>query len=158
MIALNRSKVGVNRIGFFAFSELQMCAGTFCNAVVSHRKIEQFPKQGHKGILTGGAKPELSQKQVRLRGNDVTHALSSTAGPAGFDLLNNVGLLDERFRLGVLLCLSVSGRTTESESGCPLRGRFVLLISEISELPLRQSPISRWSEHLVSLPPLLIQA
>ena len=98
-----------------------MCAVTFCNAIVSHRKIKQFPKHGHKGILTGGAKPELSQKQVRLRGNDITHALSSTAGPAGFDLLNDVGLLDERFRLGVLLCCQPAVAQLSPESGCPVR-------------------------------------
>jgi hypothetical protein len=142
----------------FPFSELQMCAVTFCNAIVSHRKIKQFPKHGHKGILTGGAKPRLSQKQVRLRGNDITHALSSTAGPAGFDLLNNLGLLDERFRLGVLLCCQPAVAQLSPESGCPVRADLPLLISEISELPLRQSPISRSERALVSLPPLLIRA
>lgn len=97
-----------------------MCAGTFCNAIVSHRKIKQFPKHGHKGILTDGAKPELSQKQVA-----------------------NVGLLDERFRLGVLLRCQPAVAQLSPESGCPVRVDLPLLISEISELPLRQSPISR---------------
>ena len=137
-----------------------MCAGTFCIAIVSHRKIKQFPKHGHKGILTGGAKPELSQKQVRLRGNDITHALSNTAGPAGFDLLNNVGLLDERFRLGVLLCCQQPAVAQLSpESGCPARGRFAA--ADLGNLGASAQPepesVVR-SEHLVSLPPLLIRA
>ena len=98
-----------------------MCAGTFCNAIVSHRKIKQFPKHGHKGILTGGAKPELSQKQVRQR------------RPFG-----------RAFSAWRSALLPASGRTQLGpESGCPVRVDLPLLISEISELPLRQSPISR---------------